>query len=151
MTPERASASDLPAIRALLEALRLPAADVGGPQQIFFVTRDGAGIAGCVGLERCDEREVLLRSLAVRPDRQRGGLGSALHAVALEEARRCSADAVYLLTLSAAPFFERRGYARVERSQVPEAVAGTPEFRSLCPVTAVALRRALGRAEPRVG
>jgi amino-acid N-acetyltransferase len=42
---------------------------------------------------------------------------------------------MYLLTMTAEGFFERRGYRRVDRTQAPLAIKSTPEFASLCPAS----------------
>jgi amino-acid N-acetyltransferase len=139
---DEASAADLDAIRRLLEALHLPAADVGNPNQAFIVARDGGELAGCVGLEDHGE-DMLLRSLAVTPERQGAGIGMALHARALEEAVKRRKRALYLLTTTAEAFFARAGFTRIERTKVPAAVAASAEFRSLCPASAVCMMREL--------
>jgi len=137
-----AAPGDLPDIRSLLAALELPSQDVGGPAQAFLVAREGGSLAGCVGLERCGD-DALLRSLAVAPRLQGVGLGRALHAQAVESARAQGVRALYLLTTTAAPFFERAGFERVERTAAPPAVAASPEFSALCPASAVCMRLAL--------
>jgi amino-acid N-acetyltransferase len=133
-----ATPADLPAVRALLESLELPAEDVGAPNQSFLIARDGGDLAGCVGLERHGDA-VLLRSLAVPAARQGRGLGRALHGRALGVARATGVREVYLLTTTAEGFFAREGYARVDRSAVPLPVRDSPEFRTLCPATAVCM------------
>lgn len=139
---EAALASDLPAIRSLLRDLRLPADDVGAENQHFLVAREGADLAGCVGLELHADG-ALLRSLAVTPGRQGSGLGRALCAGALAEARSRGVREVYLLTTTAEGFFAKEGFARIERGQVPQGVSRSAEFRSLCPATAACMARRL--------
>jgi arsenate reductase len=134
--------ADVPAIRALLTSLGLPAQDVGGPAQSFLVVCEGEALAGCVGLERCGE-DALLRSLAVVPRLQGAGLGRALRAQAVEAARAQGLRTLYLLTTTAAPFFERAGFARVDRAAAPAPIAASPEFSALCPASAVCMRLAL--------
>jgi amino-acid N-acetyltransferase len=138
-----ATEADLPEIKALLAASKLPAEDVGAATQRFLVVRDGPELAGCVALEG-DGPDVLLRSLAVAPGRQGHGLGQALHEQALELARAAHARQVWLLTTTAAKFFDRAGYERVERGTAPPALQASPEFKSLCPSTAVCMTRRLG-------
>jgi len=43
----------------------------------------------------------------------------------------------YLLTTTAAEFFEYLGYRQLDRNLAPAAIALTKEFSSLCPSTAV--------------
>lgn len=137
-----ASPADLDAVRDLLARLHLPAADVGGPAQAFLLARAAGELVGCVGLERHGD-DALLRSLAVIPRMQGSGLGKALYAHALADARRSGTRALYLLTTTAAPFFARAGFAPIDRAQVPPAVRESPEFRSLCPASAICMQLVL--------
>lgn len=140
---EAARSGDLPAIRALLDRLRLPSSDVGAAHQRFLVARAGEALVGCVALETYGEA-ALLRSLAVEPRLQGCGLGKALYREVVAEARKSGARALYLLTTTAAPFFERAGFRRVDRAAAPAAVAASPEFAALCPATAVCMALDLG-------
>ncbi|BDG08563.1 arsenic resistance N-acetyltransferase ArsN2 [Anaeromyxobacter paludicola] len=140
---EVASPGDLPAIRALLERLHLPAADVSGAGQTFFVARSGDELVGAVALERHGE-DALLRSLAVAPRLQSTGLGKALYLQALAEAGRTGTRALYLLTTTAAPWFEEAGFRRIDRASAPAVVAGSEEFRALCPASAVCMELVIG-------
>lgn len=85
----------------------------------------------------------LLRSLAVRPRDRNQGLATLLvdHAVAT-----AAADGVrdlFLLTTTAAEFFSRRGFERVDRTAAPPEIAATTEFGHLCPSTAAFLWRSI--------
>ncbi|HEY7724926.1 MAG TPA: arsenic resistance N-acetyltransferase ArsN2 [Anaeromyxobacteraceae bacterium] len=139
---EPATPADVEAIRSLLEAAGLPSADLGAPNQRFLVAREAGALLGCVGLELFGEG-ALLRSLAVAERRRGEGLGGALAAGALEEARRRGVRALYLLTTTAEGFFARRGFARIGREEVPEAVRGSAEFGALCPASAACMARRL--------
>jgi hypothetical protein len=68
------------------------------------------------------------------------GLGRKLYLRALTEARHRGARSLYLLTTTAAPFFVKAGFERIDRALVPAAVAASAEFRSLCPAPAVCMR-----------
>ena len=48
---------------------------------------------------------------------------------------------VWLLTTTAQRFFERSGYERVSREDVPDEVRMCKEFTILCPSTAVCMRK----------
>lgn len=47
--------------------------------------------------------------------------------------------AIYLLTTTAESFFRRHGYEPVGRPAVPDVIAGSAEFRTLCPASAALL------------
>lgn len=139
-----AAPEDLGAIRALLERLHLPAADVGAANQSFLVARLGDEVVGCVALEEYGD-DALLRSLAVAPRLQGTGVGKALHALIGAEAERRAVRAVYLLTTTAEQFFARAGFTRIDRASVPAALGASAEFRSLCPASAVCMVKLLPR------
>ncbi|WP_420128367.1 arsenic resistance N-acetyltransferase ArsN2 [Longimicrobium sp.] len=143
MSPEPAHDSDFSAVIRLLADAALPHDDLA-PEHLrhFLVMRDADGIAGVVGMEVADDAG-LLRSLAVPEARRGGGLASRLVDALEAYARSAGIRTLYLLTTTAEAFFARRGYARVERGTVPEAIAATPEFRSICPASAACMAKAL--------
>jgi amino-acid N-acetyltransferase len=49
----------------------------------------------------------------------------------------------YLLTTTADKFFARNGFEVIDRNKVPSSIAGTNEFDSICPATAVCMRKLL--------
>lgn len=152
MTPQPAAPSDFDAIVRLLSQAALPHDDLT-PEHLrhFLVLRDGDGIAGVVGMEVAGDAG-LLRSLAVPEARRGGGLASRLVDALEERARSAGIRTLYLLTTTAENFFARRGYARTDRAQVPDAIAATKEFQSICPASAACMARALVRAgEPSPG
>jgi len=139
---QTATTPDLPGIRSLLDGARLPSQDVGAPNQRFLVVRDADDLVGCVGLE--DYGSVaLLRSLAVAPAWQGRGLGKALHEAALGVARERGIAEVFLLTTTAEAFFAHAGYSRADRATAPAPIQSSPEFRALCPASAVCMSRRL--------
>jgi amino-acid N-acetyltransferase len=87
---------------------------------------------GVVGLEIYD-KVALLRSLAVSADSRRNGYGKALVAQAERYARSRGVTGIYLLTTTAAEFFERLGYKKTDRESAPDAIRRTEEFSALCP------------------
>jgi len=137
-----ASTTDDPALRALLQAVKLPFEDVASERQDFMVALWQGRVVGCVALERF-EGVALLRSLAVAESLRGSGVGRELHDCALARARELGLSRLFLLTTTAAPFFERRGFQHVERSQVPETVWRSPQFANLCPATAACLALSL--------
>jgi len=54
-----------------------------------------------------------------------------------QHARQCGVRRLYLLTTSAADFFARLGYKRLERDGAPAAIRTTSEFATLCPAGSV--------------
>jgi amino-acid N-acetyltransferase len=88
----------------------------------------------------------LLRSVAVVEAWRGRDVGRAIVEDRLRWARERGLDAVYLLTETAAPFFERLGFQRVDRASFPPAVQASKEFSELCPGSAVAMALAVAPA-----
>lgn len=133
----------LGAIRALLRECDLPVEDLT-PDHLahFLVVHGGTCLRGCVGLEPVGDA-ALLRSLAVRPSDRGRALGTRLVEAAERTARADGLRTLYLFTTTAAEYFRRRGYERVERAELPEAVRQTEEAARLCPSTAPCMRKHL--------
>ena len=51
--------------------------------------------------------------------------------------------ALYLLTTTAEHFFPKLGFLRTERGSVPEEIAATHEFQTMCPDSAVVMVKRL--------
>lgn len=144
---DHATAADARAIGALLRTADLPDADFAEHLANFLVARCEGRVVGAVGLER-HGAEGLLRSLVVDPSQRSCGLGTELVRRIEVLARELGLQTLHLLTTTAEDFFARRGYARVARAGAPAAIAATGEFRTLCPVSAVYLRRDLAAPSP---
>lgn len=143
-----ATDDDLPRILALLTQSSLPTEDLADAMATFLVDeRDGA-LAGVIGLQRFGQAG-LLRSLAVAPAYQGQGIARRL-VVALEtEARLQEIDALYLLTQTAERFFTLQAFEAMPREQAPAALQASAEFHSLCPASAVCMRKRLSAVAPR--
>jgi len=139
MHAEAPAPSDFPSIVRLLEDAGLPHAALA-PEHLprFLVLREGAAIAGVVGMEVRGDAG-LLRSLAVAPERRGGGLASRLVDALEARARAAGIRTLYLLTTTAEGFFARRGYRLTDRAAVPQAILATEEFRAICPSTAACM------------
>jgi amino-acid N-acetyltransferase len=104
---------------------------------------DMAGEAvGSVGLEARGSA-ALLRSLAVASDQRGKRIGHALVGAIESRARSSRIGELFLLTTSAEHFFARLDYAVISRDDVPAALRETPEFSSLCPASAICMRKRL--------
>jgi amino-acid N-acetyltransferase len=134
-----ATAADFRAVIALLEAAGLPTAGVPGTLDDFVVADTGVGLAGAIGLERYGSA-ALLRSAVVRPGDQGTGIGAALVRAVLDRARNDEVREIYLLTTTAERWFPRFGFTPVARTEVPEAVRASVEFREACPTSAAVMR-----------
>jgi amino-acid N-acetyltransferase len=142
----RVGSEHLTDVVALLEQCELPAQDVDGSLLRYFVgARDHGRLVGVVGLQPLPGA-ALLRSLAVVPDHRGLGIGERLCDEAESLARAGDMHDIYALTTTAVDYFAQRGYVRVARHDLPEAIRGTQQFRTLCPDSAVALHKRLTRS-----
>jgi amino-acid N-acetyltransferase len=142
-----ADEADLCEIQSLLRANDLPVEDIPKTLIKGFLVAEGASgsVIGIGGLEQLGS-SVLLRSLAVAPDARGIGIARALVARLEDNARSCGRQDVWLLTTTAERFFERVGYERVSREDVPGEVRLCRQFAALCPSTASCMRKRLRSA-----
>lgn len=137
-TPIAGSDPDL--ALALQEAV-LPTDDLAEPGRSFFAYATVSGErVGYGGFERLG-RDVLVRSLVVLPHARHRGIGGGMFALLLRRAFDEGGRDAWLLTTTAAPFFERAGFKPIERSAAPAAILATRQAASLCPSSAVLLGR----------
>ncbi|MBW9054815.1 arsenic resistance N-acetyltransferase ArsN2 [Rhizobium mesosinicum] len=129
-------------LRAALAGAGLPVDDLADAGRSFYrFSCDGATV-GFGGLELYGEA-ALLRSIVVLPDRRGFGFGHAITLGLLDEAHRKGADAAYLLTESAAAFFQSLGFHPIARDEAPAAILTTRQAASLCPASAALMVRSL--------
>lgn len=140
-----ASAEDEMQIKQILNASGLEHRDISASQlQHFLKAHDtnASALSGVVGLE-IKGNVALLRSLAVAEAYRRQGLATRLVSKIEEYGRSKNIDTLYLLTLTAEDFFSARGYQKTDRKSAPPALQETTEFKSLCPQTAVCMKKHL--------
>jgi arsenate reductase len=143
------SESVMPLLAETLAAEGLPTDDLNYAGNRFFEFRDcGGTLVGFAGLQQFDTF-ALLRSVVVFPRARTQANGTGIVNWLAAEAARRGANELFLLTTTAADFFEKRGFRPVDRNEAPAAIASTAEFTSLCPASAVLMRRACVTREPR--
>lgn len=135
-----ATPEDAQAIRDLLTRCRLPTDDLATSHPEFVVACQGARIIGIGALERFGST-ALLRSLAVESGRRGAGIGGLIVEELERRARQTGVIELVLLTETAREFFAHRGYEVIDRGLAPESIRSTAEFHSLCPVSAVCMRK----------
>jgi amino-acid N-acetyltransferase len=138
-----AETEDLKLVQQLLLDCELPYQDIANHLPDFIVAKNGTQLVGVIGLEPLNGVG-LLRSLAVAGPHRGKGLAKALYTRIVAHAQRKRIKRLYLLTLTAAGFFSKLGFAKIDRENVPTALQGTEEFRSLCPDTAVCMVKEIG-------
>ena len=129
-------------ILVLLKINNLPVSDLGTGKRIFLLALSEEKTVGCVAIEIYGNAGIL-RSLAVNSDFRGKGIGQKLVAEAETWSRDNGLKNLYLLTTTAAGFFPKIGWHNNERTLVPESIAASSEFSSVCPSTAVCMTKEL--------
>lgn len=142
LTLRPATAADASGLRHLVAAAGLPLAGLEDAWVTVVAARADGSVAGVAALERHGAGETtafLLRSVVVEPAQRGTGLGRRLVATALAHVDRTAP--VALLTETAAPWFDRLGFERVARGDLPASLTGSVELVSACPASATAMLR----------
>jgi amino-acid N-acetyltransferase len=139
----QARPDDLPAVQLLLRNCELPFEDLTERHLAhFMVLGQNKPLVGCVGIEAVGN-DGLLRSLAIDPLRRGGGFGRQLLNVMEMQAQDLGISTLYLLTTTAAAFFEGQGYQRIDRISAPLALQAATQFSNLCPPASSCLFKSL--------
>ena len=125
------------AFKEALTAANLPTQDLHSEPFRYFAWNDAAW--GGVGVGD----DALLRSIIVPPEARGRGLGVALTQALAAHAAEQGTGRLWLLTTSAAPFFEKLGWRVAAREKAPEAISRSQQFSALCPASATLMVRAL--------
>ena len=126
---------------ALLQENDLPTSDLDETKTLFAFLSNG-DVIGTGGLESFGDC-ALLRSISVRKDLQKKGMGKFIVGELEKVARQSGINCLYLLTTTAESFFTKRGYEIIDREAVPNEIKNTSQFSSICPSTAKMMRKIL--------
>ncbi len=141
---DHAIAADDPALARALAADGLPIADLGEGNRTFFAYATLAGaIVGYGGFELFGQA-ALLRSIAVLPGMRGKRIGRNIVPLLLYRAHERGAREAWLLTTSAAAFFERLGFTARQRNAAPAAILASRQAADLCPASATLLAHRIG-------
>ena len=133
-----ANADDAPRIEQLLSASGLNPAGTEQRLPTTIVCWDDGRLAATACVEDFGSTG-LLRSVAVRDDLRGQGLGLLVVAAALHEAGRRGIHDAALFTETAAPFFERLGFRRIDRSELPASIQESAQAAGECAASAAAM------------
>lgn len=141
-----ATSGDLVAVEEALLAAGLPTAGVRDQFGPSYVVAESDGVViGATGIEV--HRDFgLLRSAVVVAAWRKKGVGDALTRDRIAWSRREGLQALYLLTNTAADYFPRFGFARVERAVVPNAIQASREFAETSCASATVMMLPLSEA-----
>jgi amino-acid N-acetyltransferase len=128
-------------IVSLLAESGLPVSDISRAHlPLFFGIQSDSCLIAVIGLELFGPVG-LIRSLAVSKVCRGQRVGRQLVDFAEYYAAERGVETVFLLTTTAAVFFQQLGYGQVARSDVPQAIRITSQFSSLCPASSVVLSK----------
>ena len=140
---QKARIEDWSEIEELLASCHLPSDDITEDHlEHFRLIKNAGRLQAVVGLELYGKYG-LLRSLAVREQHRSKGWGKMLARHVESYAREQNLERLFLLTTTADQFFERLGYTRINRSNLPEQIRQSSQFKDICPSTAVVLNKIL--------
>ena len=137
----QAHRGDFDTAKSVLEDAGLPVADLS-IEHLAFVAEVNGRFVGAVGLESFGTIG-LLRSLVVSTEARASGVGRRLVAALETSAREQGTEVLWLLTIDADLYFQRLGYAVMNRANAPSAIRTTAEFSGLCPDDAVLMSKVL--------
>lgn len=129
-------------IIVLLESQKLPVNDLPDNLNDFLVATQNQKVVGVAGLEVYGNFG-LLRSLAVHPEFRNSGIAHQLLQRITAESSSKGLEALYLLTETASAYFDRKGFLRISRDEVPAEVQQSSEFSHVCPVSAIVMKKTL--------
>ena len=140
LTPIEDKQSREPIIN-LLKENALPVDDIGDNTLLFGFLNDDE-LSGSAGLEVFEDC-ALIRSISIQKKLQGKGYGvmlqKELEQIALSRNIRC----LYLLTTTAEGFFKKQGFMTIQRDEVPASIRATSEFSSVCPSSAIVMKKIL--------
>src|SRR3954452_5210714 len=134
-----ATATDLPVIRQLLAANKLPVSGIDDHWKTFIVARDGEAVVGCGGAEAY-KVAALIRSVAVADSHRGRGIGRRIVRQLVDRLASRGIREFYLLTTTAQPYFAKRGFKPIDRDEIHPQLLVSTELQGACPDTAVCMR-----------
>jgi amino-acid N-acetyltransferase len=138
----KASDSHRALVIALLQLEKLPVEDLPASLDNFYVALNDNTIIGAIGLEQYGNY-ALLRSMVVSKEYRNKNIATSLVEELENYGKHLGVIAMYLLTETAPAYFEKKGYQRIKREDVPAEVRESSEFSHVCPVSAVVMKKEL--------
>ncbi|MBO0343487.1 arsenic resistance N-acetyltransferase ArsN2 [Flagellimonas profundi] len=131
-------------IRNLLISENLPVKDIRYGTITFWVLKNQQELVGVIGLETFNKFG-LLRSLAVKKDFKNQGFGSKLIEHVIKHSSKQKIQTLYLLTTTAEQLFKKLGFKLVQRTDCPDSIKNTAEFKDICPESAITMVKDLSK------
>ncbi len=127
---EKARISDVAQMHQLInyfadkgEMLARPLSELYENIRDYFVVRQGGQVIACAALHVSWSDLAEIKSVAVAEGKQEQRIGTQLVEACLKEAKEIGIPTVFCLTYQPA-FFEKRGFSKVEKTELPHKVWG---------------------------
>jgi len=133
---QKAGEKDFETVCKLLLQENLPIADLNPLLENFFIAVEDNKITGVIGMDRYG-KDGLLRSAIVQKEYRNKGIAAALVARLFDEAAKQGVSTLYLITNTAAAYFEKKGFKKITKAEVAPAVLESKEFNGLCPASSI--------------
>ena len=133
---------DVGELRKALRAAGLPHHDLDADGVRLYAFERSGDVVGYGGLEIYG-RHALLRSIVVDSARRRQGVGRRIVELLSENAAREGVGRAFLLTTDERAYFERLGFAAVDRKDAPPAILASRQAAGLCPASAALMAKML--------
>jgi len=133
-------------IMNLLSAEKLPITDLPRSLENFSIAIENGELIGVAGLEVYGGYG-LLRSVVVGHRHRNKGIASKLVQRIETVAAIKGIAELYLLTETAANYFELKNYKIIVRQEVPAEIQASSEFRHVCPTSAIVMKKFLSQLQ----
>lgn len=133
-----ATEADIPIIKRLVLANKLPTEGISDHWKTFIVARDGDVVVGCGGAEAY-EFAALIRSVVVAESHRSRGIGRRIVRQLLDRLASRGLREFYLLTTTAQAYFAKRGFKPIDRDEIHPQLLASAELKGACPDTAVCM------------
>lgn len=140
-------AADVPDLARFLRDADLTVAGLDASGLRCWIERDVDGaVVGSTGYEASDDgAHVLVRSVAVAPDRRAGGHGTRLARFALDRAAESGATTAWLFSRRSGPFWQGLGFVPADLAGLAGALATTQQVQLFARTGQLDVERAWSR------
>lgn len=125
----------------LIKNCNLPSEDISDTTKLFAAIEDNE-VLGTIAVEFYGST-ALLRSFAVTEEARNKGIGNELLLFLEEFVKQKAARELVLLTTTAAEYFARKGFQKIQRENTPAEIKESSEFRATCPSSAIVMKKDL--------
>lgn len=132
-----------PGLDDTLVAAQLPADDLADGGRLLFRFDAAGKVVGYGGFDPRGEH-ALIRSIVVLPEARGTGAGRRIVEAMMAEASKLSARDAFLLTTTAAEFFQHLGLEVIDRGDAPATILNTRQATTICYSATLLSRRADG-------